>query len=350
MKVLITGGCGFVGSNAAIKFIERGHEVIAFDNLSRKGSEFNLEELKHLKGFHFIMGDIRKMEDFDQIPEVDGIIHTAAQPGVPTSINDPRYDFEVNAQGTFNVLEYARREKTPTIFCSTNKCYSCEINNIRAEINGDRRVWPEKYVNGIPEDFPVGAGGKAAYSPYGCSKYLGDRYCQEYFNTYGVPTVVNRMSCIAGERQMGFEEQGWLAWFVYARIFDLRVNIYGDGKQVRDVLYVGDLADLFLEELTNIEFHKGQVYNIGGGPENAVSLIEVLDHLVALDGSTFLTTYQDWRPADHLIYISDIRKISKYWEPKVGAIETVDKIWNWANIPENKSKIWKMLQGVIGGK
>jgi len=354
MRILITGGAGFVGSNTALKAMERGHFVVSFDNLSRIGSGSNLAELKKKENFLFIEGDITKSTDLDWIPlepKIDAIIHTAAQPGVPISIKDPLFDFKVNALGALNVLEFARsRGKIPVIFTSTNKCYSCAINDIPSVIEGKRRVWKGEYAKGISENFPVDSGGKEPYSPYGCSKYTADRYMQEYYHTYGVPTVVNRMSCIAGERQMGVEEQGWLSYFVYAKLFNLPLNIYGDGKQVRDILYVGDLAELFLEEIENIETHQGQVYNIGGGPDNALSLLEVIDHLVALEGNLFDLIYQDWRQADHLVYISDISKIAPFWKPKVGAIETVDKIWNWVNAPGNKSRIWKMLRGTIGEK
>ncbi len=347
MKILITGGCGFVGSNVARYALGRGHEVVAFDNLVRIGSRSNLDEFKAENNFLFIEGDVREQADFEAAPEVDAVIHTAAQPGVPTSMRNPRYDFEVNALGTFNVLEFAReRGLLPLIFTSTNKCYSCEVNEIGVEMAQNGRVFTGEYRGGIPEGFPVDSAGKAAYSPYGCSKYTGDRYCQEYWHTYEVPTVVNRMSCIAGERQMGVEEQGWVAWFAYAKMFHINLNIFGDGKQTRDVLYVGDLARLFLEELEHIDRHRGQVYNVGGGPDKMISLQGVIDHLVDLEGSLFDITYHEWRQADHLAYYTDITKVSEFWQPEIGPIETVDRIWDWAG--RNRSRIWRMLKKTLG--
>ncbi|RKY33182.1 MAG: nucleoside-diphosphate sugar epimerase [Candidatus Omnitrophota bacterium] len=343
MLILITGGCGFIGTNVALKALSRGYSVVAFDNLCRKGSESNLEELSKNHNFVFIKGDVRNYDQLSRIKNVDAIIHTAAQPGVPASIEDPIYDFEVNALGTLNVLELAKNNgKIPVIYCSTNKVYSCEVNEIQSKIFDNKRKWiDKKFILGIPEGFPVDSGGRAAYSPYGCSKYIGDRYCQEYYHTYGVPTVVNRMSCIAGERQLGKEEQGWVSWFVYAKMVDAVINIYGDGKQVRDVLYVGDLADLFLKEIEDIDIHKGQVYNVGGGPNNTVSLIEVLEYLSNLDQRPYRVVYQNWRPADHLVYVSDIRKVSKYWQPKLNPKQVIDIIWDWAH--KNRKRVCSIL-------
>lgn len=358
MRILITGGAGFIGTNTALKAMEQGHEIYAFDNLSRLGVEFNLAELSKQKLFRLIRGDIRLRSDFERIPEVEGIIHLAANPGIPWSIKWPRYDFEVNALGTLNVLEFAReRGKLPVIYASTNKTYSEIINEIPMIEDDIRYEWIKPKcpigedpifeevlrLRGIPEYFYTDSQGHFPRSPYGCSKYAGDMYCQEYYHIYGIPTVVNRMSCIAGPWQQGVEDQGWVAWFCFAKMFDSVINIYGNGKQVRDILYVGELADLYLEQLQNISIHKGEVYNIGGGPENTSSLIEIMNHLVELDGRQFKIIYQNWRPADHRIYISSLKKISKFdWKPKVTPRETVDHIWNWAN--KHKKEVWQVFK------
>ncbi|GAI19606.1 unnamed protein product, partial [marine sediment metagenome] len=275
--------------NTALKAMEQGHEVFAFDNLSRLGVEFNLAELNKHRLFRLIRGDVRNRSDFEGIPEVEAIISLAANPGIPWSITNPRYDFEVNALGTLNVLEFAReRGKLPVIYASTNKVYSEKVNRICMKELETRYVWentePEVYKAGIDEYFSIDSVGEYPHSPYGCSKYMGDLYCQEYYHIYGVPTVVNRQSCIAGRWQQGCEDQGWLAWFCFVKMFDAVLTIYGNGKQVRDILNVDELADLYLLQLLNIDTHKGKVYNIGGGPENTASLIEVMNHLVELDG------------------------------------------------------------------
>jgi len=341
MRILIFGSCGFIGTNTALKAIEQGNEVIAFDNLSRIGTEYNLEELNKHKHFSLIRGDIRNCQDFKRIPEVDAVIHLAAQPGIPWSISYPKYDFKVNALGTINMLEFAReRGNLPTIFSSTNKVYSEAINSIPMTEKETRYIWD--MFKGIPETFPVNSQGKFPHSPYGCSKLTSDLYCQEYYHIYGVPTVVCRQSCIAGRFQLGCQSQGWVAWFCYAKLFNLPINIYGDGKQVRDILNADDLADLYLLLLQNISTHKGRVYNVGGGPEFSRSLIEIMRYLEKKDGKPFEVTYKDWRPADHRIYISDISKISKYWKPKINPEETIEQIWNWAI--KHKDIIQKFLK------
>ena len=349
MKILITGGVGFIGTNTALKAMEQGHEIIAFDNLSRLGTEFNLMELQKHKNFFFVRGDIRNTEDFKRIPEVDAIIALAANPGIPWSINWPRYDFEVNALGTLNTLEFAReRGNIPVIFSSTNKVYSEEINEIPMKMGHTRYYWTDipKY-QGIPETYPIDSRGKYPKSPYGCSKYTGDMYCQEYYHIYGVPTVVNRQSCIAGKWQQGCEDQGWMAWFVFAKMFNSLITIYGNGFQVRDVLYADDLAQLYLLELENIDKCKGSVYNVGGGMKNTTSLIEAMEHIVALDGRNFNIIYKDWRLADQRIYISDISKVEGElgWRPTTSPIETIDHIWNWAS--SNRKNIWSVFKEIV---
>ena len=343
MKVLITGGCGFIGMNTALKFMSQGHEVYAFDNLSRRGVEHNLAELNKNDHFFLVRGDVRNPSDFEGIPEVDAIIHLAANSGIPWSIKSPMYDFQVNALGTLNILEFARkRGKLPVIYASTNKVYSEAINEIPAKEEATRYKWinsPD--CEGIPENYPVDSFGRYPHSPYGCSKLAGDLYCQEYYHIYGVPTVVNRMSCIAGPWQQGCEDQGWLAWFVFVKMFNSVLTIYGNGKQVRDVLNVDELASLYLQQLSDIDTYKGNVYNIGGGPKNTYSWLEAMTHLVELDGRHFKIVYKERRLADHVIYVSSLKKIEKYWTPVISPKETIDDIWNWA--VAHRKAVWEVF-------
>jgi len=251
MKILITGGCGFIGTNVCLEAIKRKHKVVAFDSLIRKYTEENAKILQS-KGIETIRGDVRNHYDLDRLPRVDGVIHLAANPGISWSINWPVYDFTTNALGTLNLLEFSRKNgKIPVIYASTNKVYSEEINLIPIKERATRYTWDFSKINakklrkgildgiskrGINENFPVDSSGLFPHSPYGVSKATGDLYSQEYFHIYGIPTVVNRMSCIYGLYQKGVEEQGWVDWFVRAKIQNKTLNIYGDGKQIRDAL------------------------------------------------------------------------------------------------------------------
>ena len=339
MKILITGGAGFLGTNIATYAINRGHKVVAFDSLIRNGVESNI--LEH-ESYTLIRGDVRNAEDLERIPPVDAIIHLAANPGVPWSINSPLYDFEVNARGTINVLEFARsRGKIPVIYASTNKVYSDKVNTIALKENKTRYVIDDKkFFDGISETYPIDGLGKFGHSPYGCSKYAGDVYCQEYSQIFDVPTVINRMSCLYGKYQQGVADQGWVAWFIIAKVLELPLTIFGDGKQVRDVLYGDDVARLYISQLENIDTHKGQVYNIGGGPKNTTSLLEFIDLLdnTKINGGPeykkLEVSFKDWRPCDHRVYISDIKKIEPHWKPTTAFATGVMKTYEWveANI------------------
>ena len=342
MKILITGGAGFVGSHVAEYYARKDYEVVAFDNLSRAellGYEKSnaMYNWNYLKGYkiELIKGDIRDFEKLkDAAKNADAIIHTAAQTAVTTSLRNPRTDFEINAVGTFNVLEAARlSENNPcVVYCSTNKVYGNNVNKI-AVIEKEKRYEfaDERYKNGIPEDFPTDL---CEHTPYGCSKFAGDVYVQDYAHTYGLKTGVFRMSCIYGERQFGVEDQGWVAWFAIATLLDKPITIYGDGKQVRDVLYVKDLIrayDLFIN--SNL---KQAVFNIGGGPENTLSLLGLLDLLEGLTGKRAKISYENWRPSDQKVYISDISKVKEKlrWNPRVDPREGVNKLVKW--VRENK--------------
>jgi CDP-paratose 2-epimerase len=329
-KVLITGGAGFIGSNMAEYFIKHGWQVTVFDNFSRIGVEKNADIVSEL-GAIVVRGDIRNAEDFLRLnDDYDAIINLAANPGIPWSIQNPIYDAHTNLMGALNVFEYARERGGCVIQASTNKVYSDEINEIRMIKGKTRYSFPKMYEKGISEAFPVDGLGKP-HSPYGCSKLAADIYAQEYNTTYDVPTVCCRMSAIYGPRQMGVSEQGWVVWFMNAKKNNLPLEIFGDGLQVRDLLYIDDLCRLYFMLATNINKFRGQVYNIGGGPQHTISLLEMIKWLDSKGGQNLKLNFEDWRVADHKVYISDITKISAHWSPKVGVEEGLEKTWRWVN-------------------
>lgn len=345
MKILITGGAGFIGTNITLYALEQKNKVIVFDSFLRKGVEENARILQKA-GATIIRGDVRNTEDLKRIPySVDAIIHLAGNPGIPWSIANPVFDFEANTLGTLHVLEFSRQNgKIPVLFASTNKIYSEEINLIPIKEKQTRYVWNFNNSNkkgirqailqgisekGINENFPMDSSGKFPHSPYGVSKAAADLYCQEYYHIYGIPTVVNRMSCIYGLYQKGVEDQGWIDWFVRAKKNGIALNIYGDGKQVRDALFGTDLAKLYLLELKNIHKIKGMVFNVGGGEKHTVSLLEVITMLNNKGGEKLRYSYKPWRPADQKIFISDISKIKKTlgWQPTTSLREGIDLMW-----------------------
>ena len=336
MKVLVTGGAGFVGSHVAQYYAKRGSEVVVFDNLSRVeilGKSvgdplYNWNYLKNnYRDVELVKGDIRSFQEVKVASkDVDAIVHTAAQVAVTTSLSDPRTDFEINAFGTFNVLEAARLNDAALILCSTNKVYGENVNKIPVKEEGKRYSFAdEKYRNGMPETFSVDLCG---HSPYGCSKLAADLYVQDYAHTYGLKTGVFRMSCIYGVRQFGVEDQGWVAWFVIATLTDRPLTIYSDGKQVRDVLYVKDLVEAFDKFLNSNLKH--EVLNIGGGPENTLSLLELLEELT---GRRPKISFVDWRLADQKVYISDITKAKEKlgWKPEISPREGVKRLVKWVS-------------------
>jgi CDP-paratose 2-epimerase len=336
MKILVTGGAGFVGSHVAEYCAERGEEVIVFDNFLRweifKGGArdpfFNWNYLKKFPNIRLVKGDIRNAQEITEAARGSNVIvHTAGQVAVTTSMEDPRLDFEVNVLGTLNALEAARRNDSAVLYCSTNKVYGENVNQIPVREKGKRYSFAdEQYTKGIPEDFPID---RAWHTPYGCSKLSADLYVQDYAHGYGLKTGVFRMSCIYGERQFGVEDQGWVAWFTIATLLNKPVTIYGDGKQVRDVLYVKDLVRLFDMFLRSNLKH--EVLNAGGGYENTLSLLELLDLLQELTGKRPKVSFADWRPADQKVYISDISRAYEKlgWKPEVGPREGVKKLTDW---------------------
>lgn len=342
MKVCITGGLGFIGTNVAKKFLSEGWEVLAFDNLERNGVEHNLADMEDQMGYTHLRGDVTDREDVAAIGQVDAIVHLAANPGIPRSIEDPRYDFEVNALGTLNILEHARSiGNRPVVYASTNKVYSDVVNDFAMyyqNSHGTRLyVLSDPYHDGIPVSFPVDGRGKNPHSPYGCSKYVGDTYCQEYFHQYGLPTTVFRMSCIYGEHQIGVQDQGWTAWFMVAKLLGKPLTIFGDGHQVRDVLFGEDVAELYYKAVVENDKFAGKVFNVGGGNNNAVSLRQAISIIDEIGGGEPLQmTFEDWRPADHRVYVSDIGNLSELWRPKTSVKEGFKRTFDW--IKENITK------------
>lgn len=353
MKILIVGGAGFIGSHAAEYYAKKGDEVVIFDNLSRselldreiKNPKYNWNYLKNNYEIKLIEGDVRNFGEVKKAAkDVDAIIHAAAQTAVTTSLKDPQTDFEINALGTFNVLEAARRENSAVIYCSTNKVYGDNVNEISVEEKEDRYEFSESsFKNGVSEDLSIDS---CEHTPYGCSKLAGDLYVQDYAKREEIDAAVFRMSCIYGPRQFGVEDQGWVAWFTLATLLDKPLTIYGDGKQVRDILYVADLIDAFDSFLNRRkELHSG-VFNIGGGPNNTLSLLELLDILEDETGKKTEIKYSDWRPGDQEVYISNISRVKEdlHWKPKVGPRPGIKKLINWAK--KNKS-IFQEVKGEV---
>lgn len=327
MKLLVTGSCGFIGTNVTIEAIKRGYTVVGFDNLHRPQTEDNLRYLQdaYKDKFEFIHGDIRNESDFEIIPEVMGCIALAGQCGIPYAQINPRYDFEVNVLGAINVLEYSRLHgKIPIAFAASNKCYTNITNTFPTKEEETRYVWDEAssylYSHGIPENLQLDAGGKYARSLYGTSKVSADLYCQEYFQAFGVPTVINRMSCIYGLFQKGVEDQAWVDWFIRQIGFgDGKINIFGNGKQVRDMLWGEDVARLYLDEIENIDKVAGKPYNIGGGIDNTMSLLEAINEIELQTGRKAELTFQDKRHGDQDVWVSDLTKINTDlgWKPTI---------------------------------
>lgn len=330
MKHLVIGGAGFIGSNLADSLLLSGESVTIVDNLSRKNSQKNLDWLQSIhKNLEFINADITRDQEVlnNTIKSSDRIYHLAAQVAVTTSVFNPRYDFEVNALGTLNVLEALRlyNPKATLIFASTNKVYG-NLNNVEIE-EGESR-YKFKNITGINESQPLDF-----HSPYGCSKGCGDQYVRDYARIYNLNTIVFRQSCIYGPHQFGVEDQGWIAWFIIALLTNRKITIFGDGKQVRDILYVGDLIKAYKLAAENIEKTKGQVFNIGGGPDNSLSVW--LDFKIIFEklfGKTIDVPFDKERPGDQKIFISDISKAKKYfsWEPQMNLENGVENLYLWA--------------------
>jgi CDP-paratose 2-epimerase len=305
--VLITGGAGFIGCNLADRLAGEGCEVIVYDALARPGVERNLEWLlaRHGGRISAIVADIRDEPRLGRaVREAGAVFHMAAQVAVTTSLDDPSEDFTVNACGTFNLLEAVRRQERPlpVVFASTNKVYG-DLADLGFTMAGDRyRPGGPVAESGIDESRPLDF-----HTPYGCSKGAADQYVLDYARSYGIPAAVLRMSCIYGRRQMGNEDQGWVAHFLIRAIAGDTLTIYGDGRQVRDILDVGDAVDAYVRAWRQIDAVQGRAFNLGGGPANAVSLIELIDHIGALTGREVPLDFRPWRAGDQRWFVADVR-------------------------------------------
>ncbi|MCZ2112592.1 MAG: GDP-mannose 4,6-dehydratase [Anaerolineae bacterium] len=335
-RILITGGAGFIGSNLASRLLRAGHQVVIFDNFCRSGSASNVQWLRsqdHAARLQVIEADIT---DFPALlvacEGIEIFYHLAGQVAVTTSVVNPRVDFEGNALGTFNALEAARLCGSDPIFiyASTNKVYG-GMENLRIVESPTRYAYVD-LPSGVSETMLLDF-----HSPYGCSKGTGDQYTRDYHRIYGLRTVVMRQSCIYGYRQFGIEDQGWVAWFIIAALKNRRLTIYGDGKQVRDVLFIDDLLDAYELAVQRIGISAGQVYNIGGGRENTLAIWSEFSPLLeSLLGREIPVIYNDWRPGDQRIYVSDISKAQAQlgWLPKISVKEGIGRLYNW--IRENQ--------------
>jgi CDP-paratose 2-epimerase len=327
---VITGGAGFIGSNVADYYLSRGQHVTILDNFSRAGSVQNLAwlEERHGSRLRVVAADIREASGklSDAVAGADVVFHLAAQVAVTTSVTEPRHDFEVNALGTFNVLEAARQasSKPVVVYSSTNKVYGKMADLGIAERNG--RYTYERGADGISEERPLDP-----YSPYGCSKCAGDQYVMDYARIFGLKTIVFRQSCIYGQRQFGMEDQGWLAWFSIRALQEKPVTVYGDGKQVRDVLFVEDLVEAYDAAVRNVDAIAGRAYNIGGGPANTLSLLELIDLLNQHFRCKLACSFEDWRPGDQPVFVSDIRKAHADfgWQPRTSVKQGVGRLVEW---------------------
>ncbi len=330
-NVLITGGAGFVGCNAARYFGSRNWHVTVFDNLSRDGSDQNLEWLRHGFSFEFERADVCSRAAVDRVVSAkpyDAVIHLAAQVAVTTSVTDPRADFMANALGTFNVLDAVRRfsPETVVVFASTNKVYG-KITSAGTQLMGDRYGYTDRPF-GIAEAEPLDF-----LSPYGCSKGAADQYTLDFARMYGIPATSFRQSCIYGTRQFGVEDQGWVAWFSIAARLKRNITIYGDGRQVRDVLHVDDLLRAYEAAIQAPDKIAGQAFNVGGGPRNILSLLDLIAILERKLGRKIPLRFDDWRPGDQRAYVSDIRKLETElgWKPQIGVDDGVQQLVDWVD-------------------
>ena len=331
-SVLIFGGAGFIGSNWAQRLLEQTEaKVHIFDNLSRRGSRHNLEFLQKLAGkagrLQITIGDIREQVKVQRaVKPATEIYHFAAQVAVTTSISDPRLDFDINVGGTFNILEAARTSGSRPflLFTSTNKVYG-DLSGSTAVAQGTRYVSPVA-SQGTNESQPLDF-----HSPYGCSKGAADQYVHDYGRIYGLPTVVFRMSCIAGPRQFGNEDQGWVAHFLYSALLGNPLTLYGTGLQVRDILNVADLLNAFDAVREQRDRSVREIYNVGGGPRNTMSLMELLQELEHFTGKKVQFQREALRPGDQLIYVSDHSKLTRLtgWEPQISVRATLESIRDW---------------------
>jgi CDP-paratose 2-epimerase len=330
--VLITGGAGFIGANLAHHLVNRGHAVRVLDDLSRRGVDLNLARLcaQHGDRVDARIGDVRDRAAVrDAVRDVAAVFHFAGQTAVTTSLLEPRHDFSVNAGGTLELLEAVRdlSEPPPVVFTSTNKVYGC-LPDLALQVDGGRWCPLDDVIRarGIDERRRL-----EFRTPYGCSKGAADQYVLDYARSFRIPAVVFRMSCIYGPRQLGTEDQGWLAHFLIRAIGDAPITIYGDGRQVRDVLFVDDLIDALVRAWTQIEAVRGRAYNIGGGPRSTLSLLELLELIEQLRGVRPEVRFEPWREGDQRYYVSDTRAFAAAtgWQPRIEPRAGVEALHGW---------------------
>lgn len=341
-RILITGGCGFIGTNAALSFAQKGHQVTIVDNFSRGGSLENRVVLNEAGITDIVELDIvtapSELAELVRDRGITAIIHAAAQVAVTTSVTDPMEDFRINALGTMHVLEAARTQTEPplVLFTSTNKVYGA-MEDV-AVTEEPTRYRYTTMADGVPETLSLDF-----HSPYGCSKGSADQYTHDYGRIYGFPTTVFRQSCIYGKHQFGIVDQGWLAYLTMLAVFDRPITVYGDGKQVRDVLYVDDLVRAMEAAIEHPEKVQGKIFNMGGGPQNTLSLNEFLAYLEEKLGKKLTVRYADWRPGDQKVYVSDVRRVKDNlgWEPTTSFDEGFAQMHAW--IVENRAMIERYL-------
>ncbi len=335
MKIIVTGGAGFIGSNMVRRCMDTGHQVVVADNLARRGTEKNLQWLKKSGTPEIMLGDLRNIEFcnlvFSLHRDAQLVVHLAGQVAVTSSIADPRMDFENNVLVGFNVLE-AIRQLTPdavTIYSSTNKVYG-GLESFALQEQEDRYELKD-FPNGVNEEAPLDF-----HSPYGVSKGALDQYFRDYARIYGLKTIVCRQSCIYGPRQFGNEDQGWVAWFMLANLQNHPVTIYGNGKQVRDLLWVEDLLDLY-EKLFHVASGAssrqvvGKCFNVGGGVSNAVSISNMLKMIARTTGKEFDLGYTEKRAGDQGYFVADLAKVrtATGWIPKTNIDTGLAKLLEW---------------------
>ncbi len=329
---LITGGAGFIGTNLAKALLQANKRVMIFDSLARPGVQNNLKWLyDNFNGrLRIQVADIRDKRAVEEsVRHADEVFNFSAQVAVTTSLEDPRHDFEVNIGGALNLLEAIRRSgrKIPLAFTSTNKVYG-GLNDLEFQTNGYRYYPLDSHLKqyGIDETRPLDF-----HSPYGCSKGAADQYVLDYSRSFDLQTIVFRMSCIYGPHQMGTEDQGWVAHFIIRMLENKPITIYGDGKQVRDILFVEDLVNAFTLAMQNISLLSGQAFNIGGGPQNTVSLLEIINLMKQVLNQQIKIQFKEWRTGDQLYYVSDVRKFQQAtgWQPEVSTNHGVKKLVSW---------------------
>src|SRR5215212_6589131 len=337
--ILITGGAGFVGSNLAHRLLSAGHRVRLLDNLSRAGVERNLRWLMETHGdlVDIEVPDVRNLSIVTQaVKDASQVFHFAAQVAVTSSLVDPIEDFEINARGTLNMLEAIRavQNPPPLVFTSTNKVYG-NLADLEFTKQATRYAPLDSLIceRGIAENRPLDF-----HSPYGCSKGAADQYVVDYARTYRIPALVFRMSCIYGPHQYGNEDQGWVAHFVIRSMAGKPITIYGDGMQVRDILFIDDLVNAFLLAQQHMKKLAGNAFNIGGGTANSISLLELLDLLAELHGGDLSVRFEDWRAADQRYYVADTSKFSGLtgWRPGVPVHEGVRRLYEWIRTGEDQ--------------